>query len=656
MTRRLHGLLFLLFAACFQPASAQKRDELLPFQRYYPSAQSAAERKEAVLTLEGLEGPGVFAALYPKFADKQLEPDVAEAIVRVLAGFRTEANQKLVFDTLRTEKALAGKLALLQVIARGAWKDRAGVVLAQLAFPSWEVRRRALEALQSGGDASGAQKVAGCCDDPVDAVRFVALDVLAGWNSPLVVPRAIALLGDPSRQVRQSAIRALGTVRSTDSVGPLVARLQKEEGVLQADIADALAKLTGREFGLHADLWAQWWSGIDPAHYEIPTAEGVAFLRGHRRAQSGGGGWDGPDTKPGGRLFPVRTPSRAIVFVIDCSGSMEALVTERERWEGEKFPDFSRMEIVKAELAREVESLPANVRFNIIAFATDVRSWKASLQPANVMVKYAAKEWIKNLHALGGSSRADLATAGLPGASGIEQGKTNAFDALRVALGVEDLRTADANYAKTEVDTIFFLSDGRPTAGTYVDPDDVLRGARAQRPAPGRDPHDRHRRVRSELHAASRGAERAGRVRRSRALGGIVKKEAPSASALISARIAELGDWRGKTLARVRKLVHDAVPDVVEEWKWMGTPVWSRGGILCTGESYKSVVKLTFHKGAALKDPAGLFNASLEGNARRAIDLREGDTLDAKAFVALVRAAAALHAAPKAKPAKKRKS
>ena len=119
----------------------------------------------------------------------------------------------------------------------------------------------------------------------------------------------------------------------------------------------------------------------------------------------------------------------------------------------------------------------------------------------------------------------------------------------------------------------------------------------------------------------------------------------PNASALIDGRIAELGDWRGATLARMRTLIHEADPDVVEEWKWRGVPVWSHAGILCTGETYKAVVKLTFAKGAKLDDPAGLFNASLEGNVRRAIDLREGEDLDAAAFTALIRAAVSLNTA-----------
>ena len=123
----------------------------------------------------------------------------------------------------------------------------------------------------------------------------------------------------------------------------------------------------------------------------------------------------------------------------------------------------------------------------------------------------------------------------------------------------------------------------------------------------------------------------------------IAVNEEQSPSRLIDARIKELDDWRGKTLSHVRALIKQADPEVVEEWKWRGVPVWSHGGLICTGESYKSVVKLTFAKGASLKDPSGLFNSSLEGNVRRAIDLHEGDEIDADAFKKLVRAAIALN-------------
>ncbi len=125
-----------------------------------------------------------------------------------------------------------------------------------------------------------------------------------------------------------------------------------------------------------------------------------------------------------------------------------------------------------------------------------------------------------------------------------------------------------------------------------------------------------------------------------------------SASELISKRIAELGDWRGETLSTMRRLVKEAEPDVVEEWKWRGTPTWSHDGMICTGESYKKVVKLTFAKGAALKDPARLFNSSLDGNVRRAIDIHEGEEVDESAFKALVRQAVSLNSSGESKPSK----
>ncbi len=134
-----------------------------------------------------------------------------------------------------------------------------------------------------------------------------------------------------------------------------------------------------------------------------------------------------------------------------------------------------------------------------------------------------------------------------------------------------------------------------------------------------------------------------------------------SASALIGEKIKELGDWRGKTLAKVREIIHEADPEIVEEWKWVkptnpGTPVWSHGGIVCTGETYKNAVKMTFAKGAALRDPSGLFNSSLGGNARRAIDIHEGDKVDETALKDLIRAAVALNLMGKSKPKPRRAS
>ena len=135
-----------------------------------------------------------------------------------------------------------------------------------------------------------------------------------------------------------------------------------------------------------------------------------------------------------------------------------------------------------------------------------------------------------------------------------------------------------------------------------------------------------------------------------------VPVESNSASAFLDKRIKQLGDWRGKMLAKVREIIHKADPEIVEEWKWMRTPVWSHGGIVCTGETYKKVVKMTFARGAALKDPSGLFNSSLEANVRRAIDIHEGGKIDEAALKDLIRAAVALNLEGKSKPKPRRAS
>ena len=134
------------------------------------------------------------------------------------------------------------------------------------------------------------------------------------------------------------------------------------------------------------------------------------------------------------------------------------------------------------------------------------------------------------------------------------------------------------------------------------------------------------------------------------------KSPVESASALIDEKIEHLGDWRGKMLAKVRDIIHEADPEIVEEWKWMGTPIWSHSGIVCTGETYKNVVKMTFPKGAALIDPSGLFNSSLDGNVRRAIDIHEGEKVDVTALKDLIRAAVALNLKARSKPKPRRAS
>jgi hypothetical protein len=483
MQRLLQGLFFCLLAASGTLAPAQKGEEspLALFKKFFGQYKDTPSRVEAVLTLEStptqaVEDPGVFDVLYSKLGDKTIEPDVVKAIIRVFVSFKTDAQQKQVFDALKAEKSEAGKVALLQVVTRGKWKDTQNILPGMLADKSWEVRRYTLHALLAGGDPAVAEQVAGMCDDANEAVRFEALDALTGFKSQLVVPKAIASLNVESRQVRQSAIRALTVVRHKSAVEPLILRMSKEEGILILDLAEALANLTGKEFGPKPEEWNKWWAEQKKDTYDIPTPEGIAYLRAKREAKSGtGGGWEIPKSKVGGEFLGIKTPSRQMIFVIDCSGSMEALVTEKDKFEDGHYPDLSRMEIVKTELMRTIDRLEPYVRFNIISFATDVKPWKDKLQSASITVKSSAKDWVKSLYAIGGASKEDLASVGLMSSASLDKGKTNTYGALKLALGVNDVRTADANYTKVEADTVFFLSDGRPTVGEYVDPDDILR-------------------------------------------------------------------------------------------------------------------------------------------------------------------------------------
>lgn len=464
MLRALQSLLLLLVLATGDLAHAQKGDgsRLALFKKYYAQYSATPDRVQAVLSLLDCDEPGVFEVLYPKLGEKGVEHELTKAIVQVFARFRSEAQRKQVLDALASDRPDPGRLALLQAICDGGWKEAAGILPRLLSDKSAEMRCRVLARL-SVDDAALAEKVAPLCEDADDRVRFEALDALARFRSPLVVPKAIAALEHESRQVRQSAIHALSGVRHKSAVEPLIRRLQKEKGLLVVDLAEALAGLTGNEFGPDPARWSRWWAEQDPLTYELPSIAGIASLRGRREARSGGSGWEFPPTNPGTGVFELKTASRQMVFVIDCSASMAALVTEKERYDHLKPADFSRMEIVKAELTHVIERLPQDARFNIIAFGTDLDPWKKGLQQAVITVKSSAKDWIKGLHPI----------------DEIGKGKTNTFGALRLALGAEGVRSGAARDEKSEPDTVFFLSDGRPTCGDYVDPADILSEIRA---------------------------------------------------------------------------------------------------------------------------------------------------------------------------------
>jgi len=449
------------------PAAELQDDEIVKeFRRYYKKYKDSGTRVEAILALEGTETTSVVDVLLPIL--KSEDPEVLRAAVRVLAGFKGQPPIARLIEALEKEKNEAIRIGILRAFADGGYKGTTSALIVCLSDKSWDVRRRALEALAATGDERGAEWMRPLCEDAETAVRCAALDGLAELRAEGVIEPALADLDHETWQVRASAIHALTRVRTKEAVQPLIDRLEVEEGRLGIDIAIALGDITGRNFGQRVELWKKFWGNVGE-RFVIPTD---AELRKLREAQKK----SAEKYKPSGgtSYHGIETPSRSIIFVIDVSGSMENLVVEKERFRDGGYPSFARIDIVKTELVRTIENLEPYVEFNILAFATEVKSWKKQQVRANVLNKSSASSFVRRLKALGGSSKEDLARVGLTGTANLEAGKTNTYGALVQALGAAGQGIKDKNY-EVAVDTVFFLSDGRPSTGEYVDTDDILR-------------------------------------------------------------------------------------------------------------------------------------------------------------------------------------
>jgi len=457
--------------ACTLSLLLSADDETLQeFKKYFKRYTTSAERVEAVLALERIEDPGVVDVLAPLLGDE--DPVVVDATRRVLSAFKSPEPVQRLVELLERSKKEPERVGILNVLQLGKYRTEGEVVPKCLSDRAWTVRRAAVEVLVAGAAEGVVPLIRPLCADKEVAVRCAALDGLAALGTHEVRGPAVVALADPAWQVRASAIAALGRVRHKDSIPPLLERLEHEEGRLKADAASALDALTGRNFGARLELWKQFWTSYGD-RYEIPTDEDLAKLRAkqaERKAEYNGA--------PGATVYHgIDTPSRRVVFVIDISGSMEDEVVEREKFAAGNYPSYSRIDIVKTELARTIEVLESYVEFQIIAFATETRPWKKDLVGANVLNKSSAQEFVKRLQPLGGNSKGDLATAGLVGAANLEAGKTNTFSALSEALRLQSGSGTREAYA-LEIDTVFFLSDGKPTVGTWIDTEDILREVR----------------------------------------------------------------------------------------------------------------------------------------------------------------------------------
>jgi hypothetical protein len=469
LAQLLRGILVGLVLLVCGSFAAQDDEAVAEFRKYFRKYTDTPTRVEAVLALEGNESEAVVGALAPVLKDA--DGEVVRAAVRVLAGFKTRPPVDALLLALQESSDEAVRVGLLAALAQGRYGGTRDALLPLLGDKSWEVRRRTLQALAETRDAAVAPAVAACLSDAEIAVRCAAFDALALLRSEVVVAPAVLALEDPSWQVRGSAIHALRDVRRKESIEPLIARMTREEGRLLADLAEALASVTGRDLGQRVEAWQGFWDKAKE-HFEIPSDQELATLRQRQRELQ-------ELYKPPGAVtyHGIDTPSRSILFVIDVSGSMEQEVAQKERFQDGGYPSFRRIDIVKTELLRTIEALEAYVDFNIIAFATEPERWKKAQVKANVVNKSSAATFIRKLEAIGGASKEELAAVGLTGSANLEAGRTNTYDALMAALEVGGRGVRD-EYYRVAIDTIFFLSDGRPSWGRFTDPEDILREVR----------------------------------------------------------------------------------------------------------------------------------------------------------------------------------
>ena len=452
--------------AAAEPAASQSDEEAVAdFEEYYGDLESTIDRVEAVLTLEDNEAPGVVDALV-ELLDAD-ESEVRDAAIRVLSGFGTRPPVDRLVATFADENGETERVGLLEIMRKGGYQDLGEAVVEALEDRSWAIRRGAVLALGPTATTGTelAARLALLVDDPEVAVRCATIDALADARVREVLPLAQARLADEAWQVRASAIRATRLVRDKSSIPLLIARFDAEEGRLIEDLGKALDGITARDVGARPDAWKSFWERTGD-RFEIPTDEEIAAWEKARKAE------DAIYSSQDATSFHgIQTPSRAIVFVIDTSGSMESLVIERERYDPDAYPSWARIDIVKTELARTIEGLEPHVKFGIISFATDTKRWKRKLVPANVINKRSALSFVDKLEPIGGNAQKDLAEVGLLPGADVSKGKTNTYGALALALGIDEDQTRSKPSREDylgEVDTIFFLSDGQPTFGKYI--------------------------------------------------------------------------------------------------------------------------------------------------------------------------------------------
>jgi hypothetical protein len=462
----------LLVAVLSQAAKDPTEEQILDFKKYYKPSRSVHERVEAIHVLDKLDRVSAAELLLDATQDPQFP--VRQAALEVLGGYKSSEVKDLLRKVAGEEKGgkPGRRAAALEALGRIGDPAAAPIAVKGLEASDFELKRASATALGRIGAAEAVAPLAAFLATADPPLQTAALDALALIRKPEGCMAAVLpLLDSKEWQVRSSAIQCLGKLRVKEAVAPLIERLRKDEGRLREEAMLALQSTTGFEYGEDADQWQKWWDGVK-ATFVLPTDAELAKRKEVRAASNSAYNGGGKTADFAG----VKTKSRHLLFVIDTSGSMEDLIAEPKNFKlkDRAYKSLIKLDIVKDELCRTVDALEPEVRFDILTFATDVKFWKGTLIGANLVNKSAAKDFISRLKPIGGASQNFKARAGLGGSAGLAGGKTNTYAALMAAF---DASNPSAGYDKrytSDIDTMFFVSDGVPSTGDYVERDDIL--------------------------------------------------------------------------------------------------------------------------------------------------------------------------------------
>lgn len=476
MPRFLSTTLLACLLTGVAPAQADdlKREAVQDFKTFYRKNKDVSERVEAVLTLKGNECVPAAAELLRLLGDKN--DKIRVAAMTVISTYKEVETFRSWIDELPNTRNNKRRALIVEVLGR-CGIQQCLPVLTEIGTMKKGIDAQvktalcgAIARLRDG--QTNNQVLADFLSDPNPMVRISAADTVGKLKIRAIGDHLVPLLHDKFWQVQAAAIDAVGQVRVAKAIDGLIA-LMRDQGRFQTDTAEALFLITMKDFGIYPDQWAKSIKELRSLGWEMPTDAEVAKAKATRKKNDAYYGKKSAGRKVFGGIV---TTSTRVLFIIDISGSMENHIVEKQKFDA-GYDDYQKLTIVKTELVNTIESLDGNTLFNVVAFATDLKLWKRGLVRANVVSKSSARAFVKRLRPAGGGEASEAAAVGLK--SNISSGRTNTFKALMYPFNIDPgvdrpivppfSGGESRKLIKSKLDTVFFLSDGRPSTGKYVD-------------------------------------------------------------------------------------------------------------------------------------------------------------------------------------------